>query len=128
MAPFEFSQVFLRDISAADDAESGGERLDAVELARLAVVDGVGGDEVGQQARVRRLHPVERRVVQARPTAQTQFTICVCTEIAFLRQDIAGRTDILELKYYGPGEILWLREVCSYFFHVLPRACLNIFG
>ena len=68
VSPLELGQVLLGGVPAADDAEGGGERLDAVELARLPVVDGVGGDEVGQQARVRRLHPVERCVVQARPT------------------------------------------------------------
>ena len=75
VSPLELGQVLLGGVPAADDAEGGGERLDAVELARLPIVDGVGGDEVGQQARVRRLHPVERRVVQARPTGES-ITMC----------------------------------------------------
>ena len=68
VAPLELGQVLFGDVSAADDAEGGGERLDAVEFAGLSVVDGVGGDEVRQEARLRGFHPVERRVVEACPT------------------------------------------------------------
>ena len=71
VAPLEFGQILFRDVPATDDAEGGGECLDAVELARLAVVDGVGGDEVGQEARVGGLHPVERRVVETGPTVES---------------------------------------------------------
>ena len=74
MSPLEFGQVLFGDVSAADYAEGGGERFDAVEFAGLAVVDGVGGDEVGQEARVGRLHPVKRRVVEAGPT-ETYFML-----------------------------------------------------
>ena len=114
MSPLELRQVFLGGVPAADNAEGGGERLDAVELARLPVVDGVGGDEVGQQARVRRLHPVERRVVQARPTGESitiHNTYNVCTYVqklnSFLKILREERTfsssNIMEL---GSGEIL----------------------
>ena len=71
VAPLEFGQVLFGDVSAADYAEGGGERFDAVEFAGLAVVDGVGGDEVGQEARVGGLHPVERRVVETGPTVES---------------------------------------------------------
>ena len=82
MSPLEFGQVLFGDVSAAYDAEGGGERLDAVEFAGLAVVDGVGGDEVGQEARVGRLHPVKRRVVEAGPTEtefMLQFSFLMCS-------------------------------------------------
>ena len=46
VSPLELGQVLLGGVRAADDAEGGGERLDAVELARLAVVDRVSGHQV----------------------------------------------------------------------------------
>lgn len=40
----------------AGDVEDGGQRLDARQFARPAVVDWIGRDQVGQEARVGRLH------------------------------------------------------------------------
>lgn len=69
MAPGKFAEVEVRLLREAGDYEGRRYGLDAAQLAGLAVVDGVGGDEEGQQPGVRGLHAAEGRVVEPGPAA-----------------------------------------------------------
>ncbi|CAI6093344.1 unnamed protein product [Clonostachys chloroleuca] len=81
------SQNLLRPVRVSADIESGCQRLDAVQPPRLAVVDRVGGDEVGQQPLALAAHLVPLHLLRAGPGALYDGRAVLVEEFLVGRRD-----------------------------------------
>lgn len=80
-----------RTLERTHDAESGSQGLHAGQLARPAVVNGVGGHQVGQQPHVATPHLFKGRLVQSAPGAVNDGDPSLSHELPV--EDSAGMED-----------------------------------
>ncbi|VUC20718.1 unnamed protein product [Clonostachys rosea] len=83
----------FRPVWMSADVESSRQRLDAVQPPRLAVVDRVGGNEVGQQPLALAAHLVPLHLLRAGPGALDDRRAVLVDELL-----VGGRDDVLAVR------------------------------
>ncbi|CAH0037165.1 unnamed protein product [Clonostachys solani] len=87
------------------DVKSGRQRLDAIQPPRLAVVDRIGGNEVGQQPLALAAHLVPLDLLCASPGALDDRRAVLVEELP-----VGGRDDVLAVRGYDDA-VVALAEV-----------------